>query len=62
MLIERMGLDQPVWWQIIEFFRNALTGNLGYDVWSNRPVSTLVHGGAAQHADPRRGGAGDRAC
>ncbi|UVK51355.1 ABC transporter permease [Mesorhizobium sp. AR02] len=42
LLIERMGLDQPVWWQIIEFFRNALTGNLGYDVWSNRPVSTLV--------------------
>ena len=42
MLTERMGLDQPVWWQIVEFFRNALTGNLGYDVWSNRPVSTLV--------------------
>ncbi|WP_027054655.1 ABC transporter permease [Mesorhizobium erdmanii] len=42
LLIERMGLDQPVWWQIIEFFRNALTGNLGYDVWSNRPVSRLV--------------------
>ncbi len=42
LLIERMGLDQPVWWQIVEFFRNALTGNLGYDVWSNRPVSSLV--------------------
>ena len=42
MLIERMGLDQPVWWQIIRFFGNAVTGNLGYDVWSNRPVSTLV--------------------
>jgi len=42
LLTERMGLDQPVCWQIIEFFRNALTGNLGYDVWSNRPVSTLV--------------------
>ena len=42
LLIDRMGLDQPVWWQIFEFFRNALTGNLGYDVWSNRPVSTLV--------------------
>lgn len=42
MLTERMGLDQPVWWQIIQFFKNALTGNLGYDVWSNRPVSTLV--------------------
>lgn len=42
MLIERMGLDQPIWWQIIAFFKNALTGNLGYDVWSNRPVSALV--------------------
>ena len=42
LLIERMGLDQPIWWQIVEFFRNALTGNLGFDVWSNRPVSTLV--------------------
>ena len=20
LLIERMGLDQPVWWQIVEFF------------------------------------------
>ena len=42
LLIERMGLDQPVWVQIIQFFKNALTGNLGFDVWSNRPVSTLV--------------------
>jgi ABC-type dipeptide/oligopeptide/nickel transport system permease component len=42
MLIERMGLDQPVWWQIVRFFMNAVTGNLGYDVWSNRPVSELV--------------------
>jgi ABC-type dipeptide/oligopeptide/nickel transport system permease component len=42
LLIERMGLDEPVWRQILQFFRNALTGNLGYDVWSNRPVSTLV--------------------
>jgi len=42
LLTERMGLDQPVWWQITSFFRNAVTGNLGYDVWSNRPVSTLV--------------------
>jgi ABC-type dipeptide/oligopeptide/nickel transport system permease component len=41
-LVERMGLDQPVAVQIWRFFRNALTGNLGYDVWSNRPVTTLI--------------------
>jgi ABC-type dipeptide/oligopeptide/nickel transport system permease component len=38
LLIERMGLDQPVLTQIARFFRNALTGDLGYDVWSKRPV------------------------
>jgi ABC-type dipeptide/oligopeptide/nickel transport system permease component len=42
LLTERMGLDQPLPVQIFNFFRNAITGNLGYDVWSNRPVSTLV--------------------
>ena len=42
LLIERMGLDQPVWLQILYFFRDALTGNLGYDVWSNRPVTERI--------------------
>ena len=37
-LIERMGLDQPIFTQIYNFFRNAVTGDLGYDVWSKRPV------------------------
>ena len=37
-LIERMGLDQPILSQIYSFFRNAVTGDLGYDVWSKRPV------------------------
>jgi ABC-type dipeptide/oligopeptide/nickel transport system permease component len=37
-LIERMGLDQPILQQIFNFFRNAITGDLGYDVWSKRPV------------------------
>ncbi|MBI1220024.1 MAG: ABC transporter permease subunit [Rhodobacteraceae bacterium] len=37
-LIARMGLDQPVWVQVWRFFANALHGNLGYDVWSRRPV------------------------
>ena len=41
-LVERMGLDQPVIVQIWRFFRNAATGNLGYDVWSNRPVTELI--------------------
>ncbi len=38
LLIERMGLDQPVLAQVYNFFRNALTGDLGFDVWSKRPV------------------------
>jgi ABC-type dipeptide/oligopeptide/nickel transport system permease component len=42
LLIERMGLDQPVLTQIYNFFRNALTGDLGYDVWSRRPVLEVI--------------------
>lgn len=37
-LRERMGLDQPFLTQVLYFFGNALQGNLGIDVWSNRPV------------------------
>jgi ABC-type dipeptide/oligopeptide/nickel transport system permease component len=37
-LVERMGLDQPLLTQIYRFFKNAVTGDLGYDVWSKRPV------------------------
>jgi ABC-type dipeptide/oligopeptide/nickel transport system permease component len=37
-LTERMGLDQPLPVQIYRFFGNALAGDLGYDVWSKRPV------------------------
>lgn len=56
LLRERMGLDQPVIIQIWNFFRNAATGDLGYDVWSRRPVfdqiaemfpRTLILGGVA---------------
>lgn len=55
-LIARMGLDQPIWRQIWNFFVNAVQGNLGYDVWSGRPVldqileafpNTLILGGVA---------------
>lgn len=37
-LVQRMGLDQPVLTQVFNFFRNAVTGDLGIDVWSKRPV------------------------
>ena len=38
LLRERMGLDEPVRVQIFSFFRSVLQGDLGYDVWSRRPV------------------------
>jgi len=41
-LMERMGLDQPIYVQVWSFFRNALTGDLGYDVWSRRPVAEMI--------------------
>ena len=41
-LITRMGLDQPLYVQVWNFFRNAATGDLGYDVWSKRPVLTMI--------------------
>ena len=37
-LQERMGLDQPIAVQLWRFLTNAVTGDLGYDVWSKRPV------------------------
>ena len=41
-LITRMGLDQPLYVQVWNFFRNAATGDLGFDVWSKRPVLTMI--------------------
>ena len=42
LLIERMGLDQPIYIQVWRFLRNAVTGDLGYDVWSKRPVAQMI--------------------
>lgn len=42
LLVERMGLDQPVLVQLWRFFTNAVTGDLGYDVWSRRPVTGVI--------------------
>ena len=41
-LTERMGLDQPFAVQIVRFFADVARGDLGIDVFSNRPVSTIV--------------------
>lgn len=41
-LIERMGLDQPLLVQIVIYFGGLLRGDLGFDVFSNRPVATIV--------------------
>ncbi len=37
-LREQLGLDQPVWVQYARFMRDALTGDLGTSVQSNRPA------------------------
>ena len=41
-LSERMGLDDPLPLQIVYFFGDLLVGDMGTDVFSNRPVSTIV--------------------
>ncbi|MCC5973240.1 MAG: ABC transporter permease [Rubellimicrobium sp.] len=41
-LTERMGLDQPLHVQVANFFANAARGDLGYDVWSRRPVLEMI--------------------
>jgi len=41
-LSERMGLDDPLPVQIVSFFGDLLVGDMGMDVFSNRPVTTIV--------------------
>ena len=38
----RMGLDKPLPIQILIFFANMLRGDLGMDIFANRPVATVV--------------------
>ncbi len=37
-----MGLDRPIPIQLAHFFGNVITGNLGTDVWTKRPVTDIV--------------------
>lgn len=41
-LAAKMGLDRPIWEQIAGFFWRTVQGDLGTDVFSNRPVATIV--------------------
>jgi peptide/nickel transport system permease protein len=41
-LSERMGLDKPVPVQLLRFFGSAAAGDLGLDLFSRRPVTTIV--------------------
>lgn len=43
-LYAQMGLDKPLITQILIFFGGLLHGNLGYDVFTQRPVSSIVFG------------------
>ncbi len=38
----KMGLDQPIWVQFMNFFMGAWTGDLGEEVLSGRPVLDVV--------------------
>jgi peptide/nickel transport system permease protein len=41
-LIARMGLDQPLPVQLVNFIGGVLRGDLGVDVWSNRSVAAII--------------------
>lgn len=38
----KMHLDEPVWRQFLIYAGNAVTGDLGVDVFSDRPVTTII--------------------
>lgn len=38
----QLGLDQPVYLQLLNFFGNLLRGDLGTDIFSMRPVSDII--------------------
>lgn len=39
---EKMHLDEPVWMQFLIYIGNAATGDLGVDVFSDRPVTAII--------------------
>lgn len=41
-IAERLGLDQPLWKQYVDFVWNALHGDLGYDYYYQLPVTDII--------------------
>ncbi len=41
-LRQRMGLDQPIWMQILNFYGNVVRGDLGTEILTGRPVLDVV--------------------
>lgn len=44
LIQHRLGLDQPLWKQYLDFVWKALHGNLGYDYYHQVPVTTIMAG------------------
>lgn len=42
LINHRLGLDQPIWRQYVDFVRNALHGDLGYDFYHQVPVTQII--------------------
>jgi peptide/nickel transport system permease protein len=41
-IIAQLGLDQPIYIQLFNFFADLARGNLGIDIFSQRPVAEIV--------------------
>src|SRR6056297_3662332 len=39
---EKMHLNDPIWQQFLIYIGNAASGDLGLDVFSNRPVTAII--------------------
>lgn len=42
LVSHRLGLDQPIWKQYVDFVWRALHGDLGYDYYHQVPVTTIM--------------------
>ena len=42
LISARLGLDQPIWKQYLDFLGKALHGDLGYDYYHQVPVTTIM--------------------
>ncbi|MFK4088052.1 ABC transporter permease [Kribbella sp. NPDC020789] len=42
LIQHRLGLDLPVWKQYLNFVKNAVQGDLGYDYYHQVPVTTII--------------------